>query len=423
MRRGSLNPGGYRYVRRRFRVLAWVIDLFGVFIASRTRRRRGPAAHDIQRILIVQLDHLGDALLTAAIIPRIRKQFARSRIDVLAAPWNQEVFQAVDGIHTIHVSKCNRFSSRRNWLWPLSMIFWGLRLRKQSYDLAIDFRGELPHLVLMWLSGARARLGWDCAGGGFLLTHQGKYRPGRHEIRSRLHLINVFRNAPHDSQDVPGAWLSPPQDIRESVAQKIDHELHLVRAGQPLLVFHVGGRARAKQWPIEHWRELIGRAIVDLDARIVIIGGTGDVHLCDEILERAPWPQVTNWAGRLSLMETAALLTVADVFVGGDSGPAHLASAVGAQAVVLFSGTNRWRQWHPWGNRVRILRSAVSCSPCHRTECGVAGHPCLRQILPAAVIAQIVKSLDKPVQLVRSSARVESLLREDLELSVEGPTR
>src|SRR5205814_6167405 len=66
------------------------------------------------------------------------------------------------------------------------------------------------------------------------------------------------------------------------------------------------------------------------------------------------------------------------VFVGADSGPAHLAAAAGANVLVLFSGTNDPRQWRPWGDRVRVLQHSVSCAPCNLRRCPLADHPCLR---------------------------------------------
>jgi ADP-heptose:LPS heptosyltransferase len=80
--------------------------------------------------------------------------------------------------------------------------------------------------------------------------------------------------------------------------------------------------------------------------------------------------------------------------VGADSGPAHLAAAVGTPAVVLFSGTNHPQQWKPWGTHVAVLRHEVACSPCHCTTCPLANHPCLRQLMPQTVFDQIVAMLE-----------------------------
>jgi hypothetical protein len=93
--------------------------------------------------------------------------------------------------------------------------------------------------------------------------------------------------------------------------------------------------------------------------------------------------------------ELAAVLEASDLFIGADSGPAHLAAAVGTPAVVLFSGTNDPRQWQPCGEAVRVLRQPVPCSPCHRTRCPWADHPCMRRLTPndaAAAVEDLASS-------------------------------
>jgi hypothetical protein len=102
---------------------------------------------------------------------------------------------------------------------------------------------------------------------------------------------------------------------------------------------------------------------------------------------------VADWTGRLSIVELAALLEQADVLVGADSGPAHLAAAVGTPAVVLFSGTNSAGQWQPCGEQVTVIRHEVDCSPCHRGRCPRAGHPCMRLIRPQEVAAEVQRVL------------------------------
>ena len=145
---------------------------------------------------------------------------------------------------------------------------------------------------------------------------------------------------------------------------------------------HVGAGTPAKQWPVEHWRELVGRLVVRLNAQVVLVGGSEDGEIARAILGPRPCPGVVDWTGRLSLEALAAALEEADLFVGADSGPAHLAAAVGTPAVVLFSGTNSPRQWQPSGENVRVLRYPVECSPCHRRRCPRRDHPCMRGLAP-----------------------------------------
>jgi ADP-heptose:LPS heptosyltransferase len=87
----------------------------------------------------------------------------------------------------------------------------------------------------------------------------------------------------------------------------------------------------------------------------------------------------------MTVTQTAALLERADLFVGADSGPSHLAACAGIPSVVLFSGTNRSAQWRPWSRRSLILKHPVPCRPCHQKSCPLAGHPCMSGLEPDRV--------------------------------------
>jgi ADP-heptose:LPS heptosyltransferase len=146
--------------------------------------------------------------------------------------------------------------------------------------------------------------------------------------------------------------------------------------------------------------------ILEHDPQIAFIGSADDSPRIDAILEGRPWPGVLDLSGRLSIEELAALLERSDLLIGSDSGPAHLAAAVGTPVVALFSGTNHAAQWRPWGERVRTLRHETACSPCHRHRCPLTDHPCLSGLLPCTVLAAASEWLDKPVESIADRPRL-----------------
>jgi heptosyltransferase-2 len=425
MQRVSRRPlGRYRYVRLRWRVAFAIVDFLGgalfatVRVAAdrcaRAARRFGlPAAepsrrpNDPQVILLVQLDHLGDAILSTPLLAALRRRYPWASIEVLASLSNRDVFEATAEVDRVYVSRRNRFARgfRIPLAWIATTLWWGLWLRRRRIDLGIDVRGEFPHALLLWLSGARRRLGWSCGGGGFLLTDSAEYVPNRPEVASALP-----RFRPGDAAR---------RSIRSQLAE-LDQ-----RHPRPELrvVIHVGAGTPAKQWPIEHWRELIARIVVKYGGQVVLVGSPADRIIARDILtgkgvayllceapgtdgptfgwcplvrpfrQKVPDPfslaGVADWTGRLRLVELAALLEECDLLVGADSGPAHLAAAVGARAVVLFSGTNEPRQWQPYGDRLRVIRHEVACRPCHRQVCRWADHPCMKGLRPERVMAAI----------------------------------
>jgi ADP-heptose:LPS heptosyltransferase len=382
-----------------------------------------------ERILIVQLDHMGDAVLTSAMLPRLRAAYPEATIDVLASRSNREVFEADPHVRRVHVAARNWFERRPN-TWALGSAVWklGRVMRLERYDLGIDVRGDILSIMVLALARIPRRVGWAMGGGGFLLTDVATWVPGRHEVESRLALVETL--GPCDCEPVrvavysskrdrarigrllrrawperaprrraarvrlaPFAWNDPnPGDRGEPVererhrsgrGRRDEDRLHAGRFGEaaPLLAVHLRAGTLAKQWPMEHWQDLVARFLAD-GWRIVCVGGDDDVESAAEL---EPHEQLVDWSGRLSLTETAALLERADFFIGSDSGPGHLAASAGTPSVILFSGTNRARQWRPWSRRSLVLRHRVACRPCHCKVCPLADHPCLSGITPDRV--------------------------------------
>jgi heptosyltransferase-2 len=173
---------------------------------------------------------------------------------------------------------------------------------------------------------------------------------------------------------------APPGDVVD--ADDADW-LHAGRFGSeaPLLAVHLGAGTAAKRWPPAHWKVLIGRYLGD-GWRVVIVGGPDDVGAAQGL---EPHDSLRDWTGRMTVPQTAAFLERADLFIGADSGPSHLAASAGIASVVLFSGTNRVSQWRPWSRRSLVLRNWVSCQPCHLKTCPLADHPCMTGLDPDRV--------------------------------------
>lgn len=402
-------PGGtqYRFVRPRWLRLmpwldwaGWALRRAGFFGRATAAGPFDPAR--VERLLLVQWDHLGDAVLTTAILPELRRRFARARIDVLAAPWNRAVFAARPEVDRLLVCGQNRFRRGGAWAWPLALVGWGLWLRREQYDVAIDVRGELPIAALLQLAGAKRRIGCDAGGGGFFLTDHVDYAPGRHEVATRWALLATACDDPSLRDRREGPTWPIADTARREVAARLAAGLDFAEARQrPLVVLHVGAGTAAKEWPVAAWRELVGRLVVELDARVVLVGSDADRRRAQEILEHRPWPEVDDWTGTASLDVLAALAERCAAFVGADSGPAHVAAAAEAPVVALFSGTNDAPQWRPWGDAVRVVQASVPCAPCRRTSCPLADHPCMTGIRPATVLAAVREMLRLPGGAVR----------------------
>ena len=402
-----------------------------------------------RKIVIVQLDHLGDGVLTTAMLPGLRAAYPQAQIHILASPSNEPVFATHPEVDRVLIARRNWFE-RRGSCGSLISAVWelGWLLRQEKYELGFDVRGDLLSVFVLALAGIPRRVGWSMGGGGFLLTDVASWKPGRHEVKSRLELLatlgitlktparvtigvtdadrmrvaqgllnhyipeNVFESgvstvnqayAPQIaklSRNRSGHHLKTLAFRHESLKQRgvkrsqddlLDDPdwLHAGRFAQtePLLAVHLGAGTQAKRWPLRHWYSLIG-LFVQEGWRVVILGGPDEAHLTLDIL---PHDRILDWTGVLEVPETTALLERADLFIGADSGPAHLAACARVPSVILFSGTNRVQQWRPWSRRSLVIRNKVACRPCHRKLCPLSDHPCLTGISPERVFATAIR--------------------------------
>lgn len=147
---------------------------------------------------------------------------------------------------------------------------------------------------------------------------------------------------------------------------------------RPLIAIGPGSQMPSKLWPLEGFAELGKRLLADLSVNLVIIGGPAEEQ-AGEFLKSA-WGAGLNAAGQFTVRETAALLSMADLMVTLDSGPMHLAAAVGTPCVALFSGIEAEGKWDPLGEAHIVIRKSVTCAGCRLTACPRPGHPCMTQI-------------------------------------------
>ncbi|OJW21664.1 MAG: glycosyl transferase [Planctomycetales bacterium 71-10] len=395
-----VRTGRYRYSKLRWRILVRAFDAAGGLVAPLWRRLRPPReVATPRRILVVQLDHLGDAVLSAPLIAQLRAAYPEAEIDVLASPSNHEVFEADANVARVRVAERTWFErspSRRGLVaevWRL-----GRSLRDARYDLGIDVRGDVLSILVLAIGGVARRVGFAMGGGSFLLTDVAEWARGRHEVRSRLALLEPLGITPdfgdralvhvrdEDRAEVAARLLQawPGRGRRKGRGPHVaEARLHAeqFRPHPPMLAVHLGAGTAAKRWPKKHWKSLLERFLDD-GWRVVIVGGPEDPPLSRSL---RPHERLVDWSGRLSVRQTTALLERADLFIGADSGPAHLAASAGVLSVILFSGTNNPIQWRPWSSRSLVIRHRVPCRPCHQKTCPLADHPCMTGLTPDRV--------------------------------------
>jgi ADP-heptose:LPS heptosyltransferase len=233
---------------------------------------------------------------------------------------------------------------------------------------------------MMAFSGAPRRLGFDMAGGGPLLTTRVPFRPDEHTTANAWRLIQV---AFQSSAGQTSFRLSLPAHIRSAVEDL---------GGRPVIAVHASGGRAIKQWPVARFAEVAGRLAREEGAVLLLTGTTGDRGIVDEVRAGLPGGiEVVDLVGEVDLPVLAATLSKCRLLITGDTGPMHLAAAVGTPVVAVFGPSMPWR-YAPIAVPHRVVRIDLPCAPCNRirlppVRCQGHTPDCLEGVTVDAVLA------------------------------------
>jgi len=366
------SPYHYKLGWKRF--LAGVFDVFGGAVFFLVRKFvKAPEAKDIKKILVIRADHIGDVVMTRPAIRSLHKKFPHAEIDLLVDGKIAPLFEDSSKFHQVLKIHHSWFSPEKNFgaKWRE---FWRLKrfLTKIGYDVAFDFRGDVRHILLMALCHIPYRYGFGVTGGGFLLTENTPYDDSIHQVLLNLSLLKSFQT-PQDNK------LLPFEYTRERAATfwKNIGEISLA-TDLPRVVIHMGAGTAAKRWGTDDYRALIHQLDSGNRAQMILIGTESERELLSDL--KLNTAHLIDLRGRTRIEDLPILFDVCDLYVGADSGPAHIAAAHGLEIILLASGTNDIRFWYPWTEHLHILQHEVPCAPCGLRVCPVEGHPCMSEI-------------------------------------------
>jgi len=279
----------------------------------------------------------------------------------------------------------------------------GRRLRGAGYDIAIDFHGGPRASLLTWLSGAPVRIGYEIAGRRWMYTRRIP-RPRelrrRHSVENQWDLLEALDIPPPERSLDP---VEMPADAASAAAVAARLRMSGIRAGDPLVVLHVSAGNPFRRWPIEHFVSLIVKLATDDPARrIVVTSGPSDEDAAARVIAGARSALDHDTAARVvscgefSLAELRALLDRAALYIGGDSGPLHIAATTKVPIVGLYGPTLPARS-APWRSDVYRTASVdageLPCRPCHQRVCVPGDFRCLTRIQPEQVLEACLRVL------------------------------
>jgi lipopolysaccharide heptosyltransferase II len=343
------------------------------------------------RLLLIRLREIGDVVFTTPSVRALRRHFPESHITYVVEPAAAPI--VTGNPHITEVIVAPRRKGLAGLVAEAQLV---RRLRAERFDAAIDFHGGPRASLLTWLSGARVRVGYQVPGRAWMYTTRiarpRELRP-RHSVVNQWDLLQPFGIEP-PRPDVDAVEMPVDPAAAPAVAERLARAGF--GAGDRLAVIHVSAGNPFRRWPIESFAAVVaGLASGDARLRIIVSSGPSERDAASRVIAEARGrlresdrPRVLD-CGDLTLTELRAVLDDAAIYIGGDSGPLHVAATSRVPIVGLYGPTLPARS-APW-RAARWPAQAVDtpdlpCRPCDQRRCEPGDFRCLIRITPEQVL-------------------------------------
>lgn len=303
----------------------------------------------MKRILVIQTAFLGDVILATPVVSELKRLFPNAQLDLLVKKGNESLLLNNPHLNQLYVLN----KSNGKWKAIFGLI---KQFGKNDYDLVINLHRFGSSGLITAFSKGKKRYGFRKNPFSFLYTKRFNHKigDGTHEVERNLSLIAEF-----GAQKLVKPQLFPSQNDHTIIQEYINGDYFCIA---PASVWFT------KQLPAEKWVELING--LNGTSNIYVLGSPADVDLGNAIIQASHHPKVINLAGKLSLLQSAALMKCAKRSFVNDSGPLHLASSVNANVTAFFCSTIPEFGFGPLSDDSVIKQvEGLDCRPC-----GIHGH-------------------------------------------------
>ena len=349
------------------------------------------------KILLVRLRLIGDVVFTTPLLRGLRRRYPDSHIAYVVEPAAAPVVQGNPHIDDVIIAPRARGLAR-----IATDIAIARRLRRSGFDIAIDLHGGPRSAWLTWSSRAPTRIGYTIPGREWMYTDRVERSPDlapRHSVLTQWDLLGPLGiDACDPSRDAvemaPDAAASARLDERLRAAE--------ITTAHQVIVMHVSAGNAFRRWPPESFLAVVvALARHDPSRRIILTAGPSDRDAAHGIGDTArrelgPLAPCVPDIGELDLAELRALIARAAVYIGGDSGPLHIAATTTTPIVELLGPTlpERSRPWRDAGwHSETIDVGALPCRPCRQRHCVPGDYRCLTGITPERVTAAVERAM------------------------------
>lgn len=342
---------------------------------------------NVRQVLVIRLRSIGDTVLTTPSLIALRRFLPDAQIDILLEDWVAPLLDGFDAVdNVIAVGATNGARLKTAW-----------KLRKNKYHIVFNLHGGTTSTFFTFASGAPHRIGFSHYPYKFLYNHLLSSsadfwkRTQLHSAEQHLALLG-YSGVP--VEDRPKSRLTVTGKAVESLEKRFNlNRQSTQREFQAYAVFHPAAAYATKQWPVENFART-AEFLQEKGVYVVAVAAKQERAILEELQIKARVPIIAF--SDLSLPEITALASKATLFVGNDSGIAHIAAAVNTPSVVIFGSANR-DHWRPWTDAPNeIVYEPFPCQPCPGYECKEFGEPkCILSVPTEKVCEAIERILTK----------------------------
>jgi lipopolysaccharide heptosyltransferase I len=342
------------------------------------------------RVLIIKLGSIGDVVHTLPAVSALKQAWPETRVD-----WVVERKAGVVLAGNPHLAEIVKVDTRRWRAFPPRGESWReirttlQQLRGNKYDLALDFQGLWKSAVIGWLSGARQVAGLEVPAlkePGCRWFYDRKVPPAS----GSRHVIEIYNDLVR-AYGIPVSGYSFPLAVSREDDRYVEAQVESL-AARGFVVMNPGGGWPTKNWDAALYGRLCHRIQQELDLPCVVTWGPGEEGLRETLLENCP--ASAPLAIPTTIPQLVALVRRARLFIGGDTGPMHLAAAAGTPIVALFGPTDPLRNG-PFNPADEIVYHPLTCGPCYKRSCEKYQARCMGEITLEEVFEAVVKRLGK----------------------------
>jgi lipopolysaccharide heptosyltransferase II len=354
------------------------------------------------KILLARLRLIGDVVFTTPLIAGLRHHYPDAQLTYLVEPAAAPIVR--DNPHLTSVIVAPHRRGLRRIADDLAL---GRRLRGARFDVAIDLHGGPRSAWLTWMSGAPMRVGYPIRGRSWMYTHVVARTPDlapRHSVSNQWDLLTPLGIGAEDAARFP-VEMRPDPKAEQRVAERLRRH-DITPGANQMVVIHVSAGNPFRRWPADAFRTLaVQLARRDPSRRIILTSGPSDAAAARRIADAAreelgALAAAIPELGELELPELRALIADSAVYIGGDSGPAHLAATTTTPIVELLGPTlpERSRPWRDarWYSEM-IDAGPLPCRPCSQRQCAPGDFRCLTAIAPERVVDAAERALARNV--------------------------